>query len=441
MTLRFSPSRGAGALTLNSLGRGPTGAAATITAGTTTTGAEGTSATASNSGTTGAAIWDFTIPRGPIPAVGFNFSTTTTDSDPGAGNVRFNNATPASVTAIYFDNVDRDGNTVTAWLDSFDDSTSASRGSFVFTPAATPSAKIIFAVTGSVVDGTGYRKVTVSHVAGTTLPSSTAHLGVAFSRTGDSGTGTFPGSSTDNAVVRFDGTGGSTVQNSGVQVDDSANMVPAANDVGALGTTALKWADLFLASGAVINFNNGDVTLTHSADDLALAGGTLSLPNAGLRLADTNASHFLIVVPGSDLTANRILTITTGDAARTLTISGDHTLPGGTSAILAGGQTLTGGFAATPFSAGTKSSGTFTPDQASGNLQYATNGGAHTLAPPSAACSLVIEYTNNASAGAITTSGFTKVTGDTITTTNGNKFFFFITKHQTYSHLSVQALQ
>ena len=39
----------------------------------------------------------------------------------------------------------------------------------------------------------------------------------------------------------------------------------------ALGTTALKWSDLFLASGAVINMNNGDVTLTHAADQLTLA--------------------------------------------------------------------------------------------------------------------------------------------------------------------------
>lgn len=103
--------------------------------------------------------------------------------------------------------------------------------------------------------------------------------------------------------------------------------------------------------------------------------------------------------------------------------------------------TLTVGYIATPYSAGTKSSGTFTPDPANGNQQYATNGGAHTLAPPSSACSMIIEYVNNGSAGTITTSGFTKVTGDTLNTTNGNKFLFFIVKSQNYSHLYVQALQ
>jgi hypothetical protein len=47
----------------------------------------------------------------------------------------------------------------------------------------------------------------------------------------------------------------------------------------------------------------------------------ITIPNEGLHLLDTNASHDLIIKPGSNLTADRILTITTGDAARTLDIS------------------------------------------------------------------------------------------------------------------------
>jgi len=42
----------------------------------------------------------------------------------------------------------------------------------------------------------------------------------------------------------------------------------ASNDSGALGSTTYMWSDLFLASGGVINFNNGNVTITHSADSL-----------------------------------------------------------------------------------------------------------------------------------------------------------------------------
>lgn len=53
---------------------------------------------------------------------------------------------------------------------------------------------------------------------------------------------------------------------------NATSLVPYTNDLVALGTTANMWSDLFLASGAVINFNNGDVLLTHSADTLAFTG-------------------------------------------------------------------------------------------------------------------------------------------------------------------------
>lgn len=54
----------------------------------------------------------------------------------------------------------------------------------------------------------------------------------------------------------------------------------------------------------------------------------LTFPNTGLHVLDTNASHDLIIAPGSDLTADRTLTLTTGDASRTVTISGDATISG-----------------------------------------------------------------------------------------------------------------
>lgn len=92
---------------------------------------------------------------------------------------------------------------------------------------------------------------------------------------------TGPGASTDNAIVRWDGAGGDTLQNS----------IIICTDGGAVSGMA-----------------------------------TLTLPNTGLHLLDTNASHDLIIAPGSDLTADHTLTITTGDADRTITLSGNPTL-------------------------------------------------------------------------------------------------------------------
>lgn len=89
--------------------------------------------------------------------------------------------------------------------------------------------------------------------------------------------GTIGGSTgaADNILLRSDGTGGATLQASGITVTDATGaMSPTTTDTMALGTTALMWSDLFLASGSVINWNNGDITLTHSTDVLTWAGNT-----------------------------------------------------------------------------------------------------------------------------------------------------------------------
>ena len=103
------------------------------------------------------------------------------------------------------------------------------------------------------------------------------------------------------------------------------------------------------------------------------------------------------------------------------------------------------GYTSANSDAGTKSSGTFTPDPRTSNFQHAVNGGAHTLAPPAYNSTMVILYKNNASAGTITTSGFTKVDGDDLTTTDGHEFFMYITRYNdgsnTFSALTVKALQ
>jgi len=61
---------------------------------------------------------------------------------------------------------------------------------------------------------------------------------------------------------------------------------------------------------------SGDSTVT----------GSLTFDADALHILDTNASHDLIVTPGSDLTADRTLTLTTGDADRTLTLGSNVSL-------------------------------------------------------------------------------------------------------------------
>jgi len=104
-------------------------------------------------------------------------------------------------------------------------------------------------------------------------------------------------------------------------------------------------------------------------------------------------------------------------------------------------QTLTGGATVTSKSLGTQSSGTLTLDMGDRPLQHYTNGGAHTMAPGTVNGAALVDITNNASAGAITTTGWTKVAGDDFTTTDGDIFRCHASVGDGGSLLIVQAMQ
>lgn len=56
------------------------------------------------------------------------------------------------------------------------------------------------------------------------------------------------------------------------RVTSAAGYGLTADDAGALGASGTAFSDLFLASGAVINFNAGNVTITHSPLALTITG-------------------------------------------------------------------------------------------------------------------------------------------------------------------------
>ena len=92
---------------------------------------------------------------------------------------------------------------------------------------------------------------------------------------------------------------------------------------------------------------------------------------------------------------------------------------------------------------------TYVASVATGNFKEITNGGAFFLAPPTIGSDdwtvVDIYIVNAADAGAITTTPFTIVTGDSFTTTDTHKFIARITVADIggteYSHLDVVALQ
>lgn len=351
-----------------------------------------------------------TGPTGPTAGIRQAYSSTTTDSDPGAGTFRLNNATPASATAAYLDNLDNAGATVSGIIDRYDDSTNTIKGVLRFEKSGDPSIWAEFNVSGSVVDGTGYRKLTLASGAGSGTFTDADVFAISFTRAGDkgadgAGTGDFSSntaSSVDGEMLLFSGTGGKTGKRSTL----TGGLLKSTSGVPAIATSGTDYLAP-PAGTALLKANSGGALANAAAGtDYQSPIGTIS------GVAKGNGANALIAAT-----------------------AGTDFMKSDTTSALSKGMTHTS------FSAGTKSSGTFTPLLSDGNVQHATNGGAHTLAPPASVGSLLCEYLNNGSAGAVTTSGFTKVTGDTLTTVNGSKFHLYIVKSQNYSHLHVVALQ
>lgn len=159
-----------------------------------------------------------------------------------------------------------------------------------------------------------------------------------------------PASATDNAVARFDTTTGKLIQDSAVTIADTTGLIAGSR----FANAGLKLEDtnashlLTIAPGSdladnrtlTVTTGDSDRTLTISGNatvsqDYSSTGSptfanpvvtSITTANTGLHILDTNASHDLIIAPGSDLTADHTLTVTTGDADRTLTISASATV-------------------------------------------------------------------------------------------------------------------
>lgn len=187
----------------------------------------------------------------------------------------------------------------------------------------------------------------------------------------------------------------------------------------------------------------------HDANGYSLLFDT----NTGIR-DDSSNEQLLFTKTASAVNYLNITNSATGNAPA-LAAAGDDTnidlllnakgtgkLKKGTTPILlaSGVETLTGGFKHTPYNAGTKSSGTFTPVYSDGGEQYCVNGGAFTLGVPADDCMILLQITNNGSAGTITTSAYTRVVG-AFTTVNGDDFLCFIYRINGFTSLHIFPLQ
>ena len=112
----------------------------------------------------------------------------------------------------------------------------------------------------------------------------------------------------------------------GVWREIALDLVPVGRGgTGAVNTTNAR-ANLGLGTSAVLNTGTSgtSVALTDGANQWSQSQRFIN--SSGITILDTDASHTTGIIGGSNLTANRTLTITTGDANRTLTLSADLTV-------------------------------------------------------------------------------------------------------------------
>ena len=213
---------------------------------------------------------------GAIPGYFYKFDTNTADSDPGAGELKFNNGTYASATAIYIDDADANGVTTQADTATWGASDSVIKGFIHIVDINDSSTYARFKVGAAVTDASGYNKITVAHLTSNNTFSAADELSVTFVRNGDFGdAATIEVGTVGVSTVSVGGSATATVANAGSDSEATFNFafgIPtgatgADGDVTAAGVATLT--NKTLTAPKI----NEDVAVTSTATELNLLDG------------------------------------------------------------------------------------------------------------------------------------------------------------------------
>jgi len=254
------------------------------------TGATGATGPAGTNGTNGT--------NGINAGMRWLFASSTTMGNPSAGNVRFDNATLASVTAIAisYSNGESGNPSVANWVKNWGGSTSTDKARLIVSKISAPENYVVFKITAAVTDNTTWGQITVTVDDAAGSFSASDALSVQWARTGDAGSGavaSFNGRS--GAVVPVPGdyaasaiTNDSTV--SGTGVSGALNTLRSAYD--ALVASANAAYDTFAEVGTAISaiLANNWVTTVRIADANVTTAKIADANVTTAKIADSNVT-------------------------------------------------------------------------------------------------------------------------------------------------------
>lgn len=249
----------------------------------------------------------------------------------------------------------------------------------------------------------------------------------------------------DNTVTSV-GAAGNIATSDGTGLTGSTNFTYDGTRTTVIGTTATTASDVALlrlnsqSSGTPANgFGVSAEFLAETTPGNTETGMVIAAVTTDITAGSEDFDFVLRLMAGGAAAAEMLRVTSSG----TMTLAGGTVIAGRTNVDTSVQSLAYAGISATADDDGTKSSGTYTPTPVGGNFKRIVNGGAFTLAAPTASgdYTMIIQITNNATAGVITLTGFNKTAGDPFTTTNGHDFFIFVTKCNGFTSAVTQALQ
>ena len=244
-------------------------------------------------------VADF-LPAGGDSAL-FQYATSTTDGDPGAGKFRLNNATISSATQMYIDDLEFNGTNVEAWIQSWDDvvGNDTNRGRIRISKANSLDTWIVFRITGGITNASGYSKVNLVYIDSAGTLAADDKTFISFVASGEDGA--IPG-----YFYKF-GTG-------------TANTDP--------GSGKLKFNNATYASATAIYIDDSDANGVAVVTDILTWDDSTSAIKGYLMIYDINdrSTYARFKITGTSNDASGYVGLAVGHLASNNTFSADDEL-------------------------------------------------------------------------------------------------------------------